>query len=75
MFKVWKEELADKDVFFRVLKVLGDVALCAVDKSGERVAGGTIAHLTYDGRLKLCTSVSESIGLKLDSNHRIKIES
>jgi hypothetical protein len=60
------------EVFFKLIEVDGGVALIAVGRTGERVIRGNILQINGAGELYLFDGVSREIGLKLDSESRIR---
>ena len=49
------------------------VFVAAVDRDGQRVEGGWLASLRYDGRLHFESGISTGLGIPLDSRGRMFI--
>ena len=72
--EVWEQKPDDEDVLRLKLvdNSFGGVSLVVVDQDGKRVGGGSLLHITRDGRIDMCDGVGTSFGLDLDEVGRIR---
>ncbi len=76
IFKVFNDkESSPEEIFFKLEgSEYNKISLVACYSNGIKVPEGHILSITADGELRLSSSVTEGLGLKLDMNHKIRIE-
>ena len=73
MFKVF-DSARVPEVFFKLEECFETIQLVACDDKGTKIKNGCILSIQKDGYLRTFEGINKSLGLKLDSVGRIRID-